>query len=95
MSFLRDSYAALGGAVVPPLFGASLPAHTSASAHARSHGRPKEAAVYGCAEALTAGLEPVLFLALCSETLGLDKWKTQRCLERIEAGYPSNPYRTH
>ena len=59
MSFLRDSYAALGGAVVPPLFGASLTAHTSASAHARSHGRPKEAAVYGCAEALTGGLEPV------------------------------------
>ena len=29
--------------------------------------------------------------ARCSETLGLDKWKTQRYLERIEAGYPSNP----
>ena len=48
----------------------------------------------------TAALRPSqpdwsLFLALCSETLGLDKWKTQRCLERIEAGYPSNPYRTH
>ena len=94
MSFLRDSYAALGGAVVPPLLGASLTPHITVL-------RRMRAAMADQRKPLsTAALRPSqadwsLFLALCSETLGLDKWKTQRYLERIEAGYPSNPYRTH
>ena len=71
---------------------------TCASAAACAHGRPTEAATAATAEALadwSHQLRPTAGgrrRARCSETLGLDKWKTQRYLERIEAGYPSNPY---